>query len=132
MAVTEYEKEEYTEQCEFEYTVYDKVPFTVTIDEPYVTKNKASYTATVPVPYEVVGVEEQVIYELEDYTVDKQVPFIVEDLVTVTEIQQEAYLAEKSDKKKSHVTHQQQDLAGYPSTVGDDEVNSHPVEVTAG
>lgn len=39
MAVTEYEKEEFSLECEFEYTVYDKVPFTVTIDEPYVLEH---------------------------------------------------------------------------------------------
>ena len=38
------------------------------------------------------------IYELEDYTIDKQVPYIVGKPVTVIEVQQEAYLIEKKGK----------------------------------
>ena len=106
MPVTQYEKEEYTIEAEFEYTVYDKVPHQVTIDEPYVIEHPRTYTASVPVPYEVATVEEQVTYELEEYTVEKQVPFIVEQSVTVVEVHQEPYLVEKEDRP-SHVSHQE-------------------------
>ena len=107
MPVTQYEKEEYTIEAEFEYTVYDKVPHQVTIDEPYVIEHQRTYTASVPVPYEVATIEEQVIYELEEYTVEKQVPFIVEQSVTVVEVHQEPYLVAKEDRP-SHVTHEEQ------------------------
>ena len=107
MPVTQYEKEEYTIEAEFEYTVYDKVPHQVTIDEPYVVEHPRTYTASVPVPYEVATVEEQVTYELEEYTVEKQVPFIVEQSVKVVEVHQEPYLVEKEDRA-SHVSHQEQ------------------------
>ena len=124
MPVTQYEKEEYTIEAEFEYTVYDKVPHQVTIDEPYVIEHPRTYTASVPVPYEVATVEEQVTYELEEYTVEKQVPFIVEQSVTVVEVHQEPYLVEKEDRP-SHVSHQERAVTpvedGQESSESDSE-----------
>ena len=59
----------------------------MTIDEPYVLEHQRTYTAAVPLPYEVTTTEEHVIYELEDYTIDKQVPYIVGTPVTINEVQ---------------------------------------------
>ena len=42
-------------------------------------------------PYEVTSIEELTFWELEEYLVEQEVPFIVENLVTVEDTQQELY-----------------------------------------
>ena len=89
VAVTEYEKEPYQVERTFEQTAWEKIPYQVTIEEPYVTEFFQSYTAQILVPYEVTVVEEQTFYELEEFLVTQEVPFVVEGLRTVVDVQQE-------------------------------------------
>ena len=99
----------------------------MTIDEPYVLEHQRTYTAAVPLPYEVTTTEEHVIYELEDYTIDKQVPYIVGKPVTVIEVQQEAYLVEKKDKP-SYVTHHPSEETAVTHDASEETASSHAEE----
>ena len=52
---------------------------------PYVEEHQVPYTAQILVPYEVTHEEDRTIYEVEEYTVDIEVPIITETVNVVTE-----------------------------------------------
>merc|ERR1712050_174012 len=79
-------------------TEWDKSFFTVTIDEPYVVELWEHYTAQIQVPYEVTNIRELTVYEIEEYTVSQEVPFVVENPTIHVDIQQEAYTEPTSSR----------------------------------
>jgi len=50
------------------------------------------------VPYEVTNIEELTFWELEEYLVEQEVPFIVESLTTVSDVQQELFTVPTVEK----------------------------------
>merc|ERR1712210_161125 len=76
----------------------DKAFFTVTIDEPYVVELWEHYTAQIQVPYEVTNIRDLTVYELEEFTVSQEVPFVVENPTVHVDIQQEHFTVPVSDK----------------------------------
>ena len=83
--MTEYEKQAFHVEKQFPITVYDRVPYTVDIQIPYVEERQVPYTAQIFAPYEVTHEEERIIYELEEYVVDQQVPRVVSTPKVVVE-----------------------------------------------
>ena len=100
-------------------TEWEKIPFGVTIDEPYVVELWEHYTAQIQVPYEETVVRELTVYEIEEYTVSQEVPFVVENPTQVVDIQQESY----TSPTRTVVVHKHDVLhdVNFGVTDGDDD-----------
>jgi hypothetical protein len=103
-------------------TEWEKIPFGVTIDEPYVVELWEHYTAQIQVPYEETVVRELTVYEIEEYTVSQEVPFVVENPTQHVDIQQEHY----TSPTRSVITHKHEVLhdVNFGVTSGDDHSHS--------
>ena len=72
-------------------------------------------------PYEVTNIRELTVYEIEEYTVEQQVPFIVENPTQHIDIQQEHYTVPTVEKiEHSHaVLHDKNFGVGSSGNGGD-------------
>ena len=126
VAVTEYEKEPYHVERTFEQTDWEKIPYEITIDEPYVVELWQHYTAQILIPFTVQEVEELELWEIEEYTISQEVPFVTSSPRTVVDIQKEVFTVPTVTK----TTHSHDVL--HDVNFGRDSIVSESVVTTAG